>query len=300
MKRFAFAFCVSAATLLFSRCTTVIDAKLDTGPSELSVDALITDQPGAQTIRITQTAGYFDSNTPPAATSATVTVSDDAGKTYRFLDPDNDGYYVWQPTGKDTLGRIGRTYQLTIVYKNATYRATSKLNRVPPVDSLVFVKRKINPVSTTEGYRAEFYSTDLAGATDYYRIRFYRNGTLQNKARNIILSEDGAFQGASQVTDGLMFIAPIRLSVNPDSLYKQNEKVTVELHSISADAFRFWNLLRGQVTNGGLFATPPANVPTNIVNENTSGPKATGFFITSAVRSLSATVSTPNLRERPY
>ncbi|GAB3987770.1 hypothetical protein GCM10028807_08980 [Spirosoma daeguense] len=300
MKRFSFFLSIVGVTLLFSQCTTVIDAKLDTGPSQLSVDALITDQPGPQRIRLTQTAPYFDSSTPPVATSATVTVSDDAGKTYQFLDLDNDGYYVWQPTKNDTLGKIGRTYQLTIAYQGETYRATSKLNRVPKVDSLVFVKRKLNPLSKNEGYRGEFYSTDIAGGTDYYRVRFYRNGELQNKARNIILSEDGAFQGASQVTDGLLFIAPIRLSINPDSLYAQNDNVKVELHSISHEAFTFWNLLRGQITNGGLFATPPANVPTNVINTNANGRKATGFFITSAVRSITATVAAPNLRERPY
>ncbi|GAB4026311.1 DUF4249 domain-containing protein [Spirosoma koreense] len=300
MKAFLICSSLIAALASLSSCTTVIDAKLDTGPTELSVDANLTDQPGPQTIRLTQTAPYFDSNTPPAATSATVTVVDDTGKTYAFLDPDNDGYYTWQPTGKDTLGHIGRTYQLTIGYQGETYRASSKLNRVPPIDSLIFVKRKLNPLSKTEGYRAEFYATDIPGAADYYRVRFFRNGELQNKTRNIIITEDGAFRGGSTVTDGLVFIAPIRLSINPDSLYALNDNVKVELQSLTSEAFDFWSGLRTQISNGGLFASPPANVPTNIINANTAGRKATGFFGTSAVRSLSATVTQANLRERTY
>lgn len=279
-------------------CTTVIDAKLDTGPTQLSVDALLTDQPGPQTIRLTQTAAYFDNNTPPAATSATVTVTDDKGKVYRFLDSTNTGYYVWRPTGNDTLGHVGRTYQLTIAYGGEMFQSSSRMNRVPPVDSLIFVKRKLNPLSTKEGYRAEFYAMDIPNETDYYRIRFFRNGELQNKPTNIITTQDGGFRTSTGVTDGLMFIVPIRRSINPDSLYALKDVAKVEVHSLTAEAFAFWQLLRTQVTNGGLFATPPTNVPTNIIKTNPTGCPATGFFITSAVTSRTATVSDANIRMR--
>ncbi|GAB2570803.1 DUF4249 domain-containing protein [Spirosoma areae] len=279
-------------------CETVIDAKLDTGPIQLSVDANLTDQPGPQTIRLTQTAAYFNNSAPPAVISATVTVTDDAGKTYPFLDPDMDGYYVWQPTGKDTLGHIGRAYQLNVSFNGETYRASSKMNRVPLVDSLIFVKRKITPISTTEGYRGEFYARDISGAADYYRVKFFRNGELQNKPGNIIISQDGVFRSNASVADGLVFIVPIRQAINPDSLYKLNDVVKVEVHSLTPEAYDFWEQVQSQITNGGLFATPPNNVPTNITNLNASGRKATGFFITSAVRSRSATVSEANIRVR--
>lgn len=278
-------------------CETVIDAKLDEGPTQLSVDATLTDMPGPQTIRLTQTAAYFDNRTPPPATGATVTVTDNAGKAYKFADPDNDGYYIWQPTGNDTLGRIGRTYSLSINYQNETYQSSSRMNRVTTIDSLIFVKRKLNPLSKTEGYRAEFYAVDTPGAKDYYRIKFYRNGELQNKPRNIITSQDGSFRGSAD-TDGLQFIAPIRRSINPDSLYVSDDVVKVEVQSLTLEAFNFWQQVAQQITNGGLFATPPANVPTNIVNTNASGRKATGFFVTSAVRSRTARVSAENIRVR--
>ena len=138
MKRHILLLSILGGFIGLNGCTTVIDAKLDTGPTQLSVDAQLTNQPGPQTIRLTKTAGYFDSSTSPAATSATVTVTDDAGKTYRFIDSTNTGYYVWKPIGKDTLGHIGRTYQLNIAYGGETFQATSKINPVPPVDSANF------------------------------------------------------------------------------------------------------------------------------------------------------------------
>ena len=298
MKSLLIALLACTGMVSLTSCETVIDAKLDTGPAQLSVDANLTDQPGPQTIRLTQTAAYFNNDTPPAATSATVSVSDDAGKTYAFSDSDNDGYYVWQPTGKDTLGHIGRTYQLTIAYQGETYRARSIMNRVPAIDSLIFSKQKLNPLSTTEGYQAEFYARDMPGAADYYRIRFFRNGELQNKPNNIIISQDGVFRINGSVSDGLTFIVPIRRAINPDSLYALNDAVKVELHSISSEAFDFWEQVQNQITNNGLFAAPSSNVSTNIMNTRANGRKATGFFITSAVRSLSATVSEATIRIR--
>lgn len=285
---------ILGAVTLFS-CETVIDAKLDTGPTQLSVEATLTDQPGNQTIHLTQTAAYFNSSVPPAATGATVQVSDKTGRVFSFTDSDNDGYYVWQPKVGDTLGRVGQTYSLSITYQGDTYVASSNMNRVPTIDSLIFRREKINPLSNQEGYQAEFYARDLAGATDYYRIKYYRNDVLQTKARDIITSQDGSFRGSAD-TDGLVFIRPIRQSANPDSLYALNDRVRIELMSLTPEAFDFWQELRTQITNGGLFATPPANVPTNIRNTNPKGRPAAGFFITSAVRSRSAQVVPGNVR----
>ena len=290
-----FALWLFSAFALFG-CETVIDAKLDTGPSQLTVDATITDQPGLQSIRLTQTAAYFDNSPAPTVTGATVSVSDGAGRTFAFTDPDNDGYYVWQPEEGDTLGRIGQTYGLSITYQGNTYRAISTMNRVPPVDSIIFRKQKLNPLSSIEGYQAEFYARDLPGATDYYRIRYFRNGVLQNRARDIITLKDASFPGSAN-TDGFMFIRPFRQSINPDSLYALNDVVDVEIRSITPEAYAFWQQFAQQITNGGLFATPPANVPTNVVNTNSGGPAPTGFFTASAIRSLSARVVGENIRE---
>ncbi|WP_254448694.1 DUF4249 domain-containing protein [Spirosoma rhododendri] len=245
---------------LTTACTTVINADLDTSPTQLSVDGTITDQVGAQTIRLSLTAAYLDSTITPAAKGATVTVADNTGRIYAFTDPDNDGYYVWKPTARDTMGRIGHTYKLTIAYQGDTYVASSTLNRVPTIDSLVFRQARINPISSQMGYQAIFYATDIAGARDYYRVRFFWNGVLQNRPRNIVTVQDAAFRGSAD-TDGLQFIQPIRQSANPDSLYRMNDSVRVEVSSITAEAFDFLGQLRTQLTNGGLFATPPPTCP---------------------------------------
>lgn len=282
----------------FFSCETVINADLDTGPAQLSVDGTVTDQPGPQVIRLTQTAAYFSNAKPPVASGATVSVTDDAGKTYAFTDPDNDGYYIWQPpTTRDTLGRIGRTYKLAVKWNGDDYSATSELNRVPTVDSIVFRNERLTPVSQRFGYQAEFYARDPAGAVDYCRVRFYRNDTLQNGTQRIILAYNGAFRGSAN-TDGLMFIRPIRQQANPDSLYRMNDRVRIDIQSVTEEYFDFMEQVNTQINNGGLFAQPPANVPTNVINTNAKGKKATGFFVASAIRSRTAQVMKENIRAK--
>ncbi|MEZ0611043.1 DUF4249 domain-containing protein [Fibrella sp. WM1] len=291
-------------TLFLTGCETVIDTKIDSAPSQLAVDAWLTDQPGEQKIRLTQTRNYFDNGPATPVTSASVLVGEVSAagnsivRRFAFTDPDNDGTYSWKPANSsDTakLGVIGRTYALSIAYGSESYVAIAQMPRIPSIDSLTFSKQKINPVSSETGYRAEFYATDIAGAADYYYIRYYRNGQLQNRPQDIILAYNGAFRGSAD-TDGLQFIRPIRQSANPEKLYALNDSVRIEMRAITLEGYTFWELLKAQLQNAGLFATPPANVPSNIRNVRTNGPAAVGFFLVSPVRTRRATVTKEFLR----
>ncbi|MEZ0486015.1 DUF4249 domain-containing protein [Fibrella aquatica] len=286
------------SAVLLSSCETVIDTSIPSAPSQLAVDAWLTDQAGEQQIRLTQTTNYFNNAAPTPVLNASVTVGDNTGRVFTFTDPDNDGVYTWKPaSAQDTtrIGVIGRTYGLGINYQGESYVAFTQMPRIPNIDSLTFTKEKVNPISSEEGYQAQFYATDLPGAVDYYYIRFYRNGELQNRPQDITIAYNGAFRGSAN-TDGLMFIRPIRQSINPENLYDLNDTVRVELRSIGFDGYLFWELLTAQLQNTGLFATPPSNVPTNIRNQKEGGPAAVGFFMVSPVRTRTAVVSAENLR----
>ena len=279
-------------------CETIIDANIASGPAQLAVDAWLTDQPGEQRIKLVQTANYFNNGPSTPATSASVVVSDNAGRVLAFTDPDNDGVYTWKPAKvSDTtrLGIIGRTYTLGIQYQGNTYASAAQMPRTTSLDSLIFRKKTITPVSKEEGYRSEFYAVDTPGAVDYYYLRYYRNGVLQNRPQDISLAYDGAFRGSAN-TDGLTFIRPIRQSLNPEKLFALNDTMRVEMRTLTAEGYLFWELLRSQLQNAGLFATPPANVPTNIRNATAGGPKAVGFFFVSPVRTRTAIVSKETLR----
>jgi hypothetical protein len=278
-------------------CETVIPVTLDSGPTQLAVEATVYNTAAKQSIRLTQSVPYFSNAPAPPVTGATVVLLNDAGRAFAFTDPDNDGSYDWNATNaRDSVGVVGQRFVLTINYQTDTYRATSMLNRVPPIDSLIFRDAKINPVATVRGYRAEFYATDYPGAVDYYRIQYARNGRLQNGTADITTVYNGSIFGGSSNTDGGLFIRPGRQAINPDSLYALGDVVTVRLSSITAEHFYFLGELSTQLNNQGQFAEPATNLSTNIVNTTSSSRPAVGFFVTSAVRTLTRRVGEPYLR----
>ncbi|WP_229203421.1 DUF4249 domain-containing protein [Dyadobacter jejuensis] len=290
---------VAPAMLLLTGCEDIIDLNVDSGPSQLVVDGWITNQPGVQQISLSLSAPYFNNGPATPVTNASVLVEDNEGNVYEFLDVDQDGIYEWG-TAQDTLGRIGRTYLLTITTDGEVYTADTEIRRVPQVDSVVYQKETL-PIDPDngpkEGYIAQFYARDFVGEGDNYWIKPVVDGQARvDRPSNISIAYDAAFN-AGAPSDGLIFILPLRQSITTDSLYSAGNSVGVELHSITNEAFEFLKQVQQQASNGGLFATPVQNIFSNVVNSNPNGPKALGFFGASAV-SRKETVIDPS-KARP-
>jgi len=274
----AYNFLILLAATLVSSCEKVIPVKLDQGTSQLTVDAFLDDKPGTQKIRLTMTGAYFDNVPNPAVTGATVKLTDNQGHSYNFVDNSNTGDYSWTPSSGDTLFRLFNSYTLSVIYAGEQFQATSIAYPAPPVDSVTYepIKSASGTISKT-AFRAAFYAHDIKGMANFYWIKSYRNGVFYSKPGDMNLSQDGSFGDG---TDGFEFIFPIRMGVTPqgDSLV-MNDSVTVNLYAINPETYFYLNEVVQQTTNGGLFATPPSNVSTNIKNVTTgSTTKPVGWF----------------------
>ncbi|HAS42073.1 MAG TPA: DUF4249 domain-containing protein [Microscillaceae bacterium] len=284
-KIYNYILCLVASVGMMA-CEDVIDVTLGDSTPQLTVDAWISNQLATQTFRLSISQDYFNNNPTAGASGATVVVTDNLGNTYNFTESTTTpGSYT-----SNFQGAIDVTYTLNVQYQGQEYQASTTLSRVPPIDSLVFKTAEEaddGPGSVSEGFQAEFFAKDIPGVGDFYRIKTYQNGVLMNKPTDLT-----SFQDLN--VDGLPFILPIRLSINPSnedgSGFAQGDVVRVELLSISEEAFLFFDQLETQTNNGGLFANPIANVPTNIINVNPSGSKAVGFFYASAVSTIEGTV----------
>jgi len=263
-------------------CEDPINVELDQGTAQLNVDAFITNVFEKQTIRLTKTNAYFDNKKAIGISDASVKIFNNSnGKTYDFVHQ-ADGNYCWTPPVGDTLAVIGNQYTLRIVYNNEEYQSESQFNPVPPIDSISYEFRNAQG-PRPEGYVASLFATDIFGRADYYWIRTYRNDSLINNPNYINTAFDAAFQ-PNGGSDGFLFIPPIREGITPfDKPYKLGDKIKVEICSITPDTYEFITESQKQMVNGGLFATPPANVRTNIINVTNSDKKAVGFFVTSAI-----------------
>jgi hypothetical protein len=267
------------AIITLSSCEDVVKIDVPAGESQLVVDAFIDNRRQTQTIRLTKTSPYFDNSPSPAATGAKVKVTDlILGIEYNFEDADNDGNYNWTPSAFDTICRLGFPYKLQVEYNGQTFTAESYVGRPAILDSIGNSIRKRG--FGGEGNFIDLYAYDQKGKGDCYWLKAYKNGKFLNRAGEIRTAYDMAFD--SESPDGGLFITPIRDFMN-DEPSAIGDSVKVEIHSIAVQTLIYLNLVANELGNGGLFATPPSNVPTNIENTNIDSEiKAVGWFNTAA------------------
>ncbi|SMD34884.1 protein of unknown function [Reichenbachiella faecimaris] len=288
-----FKYLILSAFGILSACDDQIYPELDDAPEVLVVDAWIDDLMQDQVVTLSMTQPYFESSETKPVTGAEVYITDNDGNRFDFID-EGVGQYVWSPM-TDGFGIIGNTYELTVVSRGDTFKATSMKNRVPKVDSITFEYNEDKIFGTVETYySAELWVTDLIGEGDIYWIKTFKNEEFLNKPSEISLAWDAGFNKSAPF-DGDPFIPPIRSSINPEdyddndefiSPYADGDSVYVELHAITESARNFLSEVQIQTNReggfGALFATPLSNVPTNIKNE-TSDRLVVGFFSVSSV-----------------
>jgi len=274
-------------------CEDVVDIDLQEGETLYVADAFITNESKQQLIRLTTTAPYFDNSLAPSIKGATVTVAGSDGSLYNFTENIN-GYYIWTPSfAGEKIDSIGVTYTLNVTIGNEFFTATSLLNPVPPIDSIAFEYDDDPKEDEDDGYTAEFFATDIPNRTDFYWIKAYQNGKRVGGEGNFSLTDkDAAFGDLAD--DGKLFIFPLRVfTINEnDTYYQLNDSIRVELLSINEEIHEFLEAVSVQTNNGGLFATPPANVYGNILDANNRPQKKMlGAFSISAISKRGAIVT---------
>lgn len=287
---------VIMSSLAYISCTDVISIDIEGSEGDLVVDGWIDNRNQAQVIRLSLSQEYFDNTNPPVAQGATVTVVNRTkGINYDFIDINDNGFYTWNPTGTiQSLGDPQDQLLLTIDYNGDQYQSSTQIQRVPVIDSITQEYRE-NEVFLDDGIYTQFFARDFEGTGDSYWIKSYKNGEYLKDANELNIAFDAGFDAGSQI-DGIIFITPIREFINEkdddglDVPWEVGDSLTVEIHSLTTDAFNFLEITRDQINNGdnGIFALPLANVRTNITNAQEK--RVLGFFNVAAVSSASKVI----------
>ncbi len=279
----------------FSACEDIIQVNVEQKQKKIVIDAFIDNRHQTQTIRLIESIPFFDiPGTEPPLTTANVVLVDTTGGGISgapiIFKHDSMGYYRWTPnpaTG-DTL-KVGHSYALIIVEGTDTLIGGATLNpTISRIDSLRTLPVEGNgPPFIDTGRYCEIFAYDLPGTDNYYWLKTFRNDTFLSTINKLNLSQDMGNNSNGQ--DGGLFIYPIRFSNLNEFLrpYRDGEKVRVEIHSISRFAYFWFQLVVNQSNNGGLFATPPVNIQSNLfmLNKNSKRGVA-GFFNIAAVNSI--------------
>lgn len=259
------------ASFIFWSCDEPVVLDVSQGESKVVIEGQVTNMPGRQYVKVTRSAGFYESGKSPRITDATVIIKDDDGNEFTFSHnpgnyEDSAGYYLPEPS---FTGEIGKTYFLTVTINNEVYSAEDKLYSVTSIDSLAYridEDEKEDPEDFGKFYEVLIYAKEPQNTKDYYLFKFFRNDSLKLDFDTDIYFTDDETLGES--IDGVS--SPI--------YFAPGDRARCEIFSLSRDAFVFYSDLQSLLnSDGGLFSQPPANSRTNLSNG------ALGFFQASAM-----------------
>ncbi len=282
MRRFIL---LSAAALSLASCQDIIDVELPAGETRLIVNGRVTDRDSAR-VDVKWSVPYLNTEPNEPVINALVVLYENEVAVDTLVHRSNGRYL------SDFQGEVGRSYRVAVTvperegYPSGTWTsATEALNRCNDADSIYSEFLPRAPFQQ-EGRYVFIHWSEAPGRGDHYRVRVFRNDTLQNQTFDLTVFND-------DFNDGFVFptppsIPPIQIA-GPDSV---GVKYKVELGSISMGLYSYLNLLREQTLQvGGLFDPPPAPIVGNIYREGNENEYALGYFYASAIRTAEVTIS---------
>jgi hypothetical protein len=253
-------FFILLTSLFLTSCEEVVELDLKQGAPKLVIDASLKWQKGTlgneQTITLSTTTAYYAQEVP-AASGATVFVTNDAGTVFDFTEILTTGKYFCS----NFIPEINQNYELTVIYKGETYTASEKLIAVPTIESVVQTE---NGGFTGDEVEVKFFFQDFPNEANFYLVNFNASNSI---LPIIDVIDDDFFQGNQMFA----YLA---------NELKPGDTIRLQLQGISKNYYNYMNVLLGiSGNNGGSpFATPPATVRGNIINQSTTENFALGYF----------------------
>ena len=284
MKKLFIKFALIFVSVIFFSCEDVVQVDLPEGENVLVVDAWLNDKDPVQKIKLSGTVPYFSQENIPPALGANVEIKDiTSGKSFSFIDNNNSGNYIFQPTPNDSFAVVGHKYQLIVTWNGNSYHSFTTLNPTAELDTVGFQDIKEFGSNEISGFAPYLYGTDFPARKDYYWFKAFKNNIFYGKPSNINIAEDG---GGGNGTDGLCFIPPVAFFsvIDFDDLFQLYDTCKIEIHSIAKDTYEYLLQMQIQLNNSqaGLFSTTLENLRTNILPVNNST-RAVGWFSFSSV-----------------
>lgn len=236
--------------LVLYSCKERIDVSLAENANKLVIEGEVHDGPGPYFVKLSRSVNFNNTSNLVPHSPNWVLISDNEGNRDSLL-KHADGLYK-----TTTLqGKVGNTYYLTVNDPSGVYRAESKLNPSPKIDSFYYffflTQDNINPTIVIN---------DPINEENFYRYFSRKNG------------KTAEFQYV--VEDRLINGSRWRFSTFREDFKKGDSGEFVFL-GIDKANFNYWKILvqNQAVVSGGNESAAPTNPPTNIY-----GGEVLGYF----------------------
>ncbi|MDR6301572.1 DUF4249 domain-containing protein [Mesonia maritima] len=268
-----FAILISINMFLIS-CEEVIEVDLEASDNILVIDAEILWEPNtsgnSQKIYLSRLTNYYNTETQKVS-DAQVEITNTNGDIFTFTETDEPGTYQCN----DFLPEIENTYHLRVVVDNEIYTATETMVGTPEI---IKVEQGKDGGFSQDDYEVIFYFNDPEEEENYYLEDFQSDFLIYPEYG---ISSDEFFNGNE-----------IDFSFSDEDL-ETGSTVDIRFRGISEQFYNYMSLIL-ETTNANPFATPPANIRGNIVNETNKENYALGYFRLSEVQKKSYTIQEVN------
>ena len=270
MRRLLYIILIS--TLVWS-CEDVIELDLPTAEPKLVIDASINwfknTAGNEQSIKLSLSAPFFDSEVPPA-NNASVMITDDNSNTFIFIEVGDTGIYE----NNAFIPEINGNYSLSVTYEGETYTATETLKSVSEIE---YVEQNLEGGFSGEETEIKAFFTDPADEENYY---FFEYIPSIDVTPTLDTFKDEFVNGNE------IFGFYVEEDLDP------GESVIIRNYGVSERFYEFMFVLLQQSSDGGggPFETQPATVRGNCINETNPENFPFGYFRLSEVSEFMYTV----------
>lgn len=256
MKHLAY-ICSLIFALTLVSCEEEITLDFDKNIPRLVIEAnIFVGESEYNKIHLSTTTDFY-SNVFPEINNAEVFITDATNNIIYTFANKNNGDFVnetFQP-------QMGTVYELTVLYNNETYKATSSLLASPEITD---VQQKNDGGIIGDSYEFRFYFQDDPNVENYYLVQMispvdHYFGTYNDQFTNGNLTDDLYFYDKEDVKPG--------------------DKLLHAITSIDKDYYNYLSKIlsiSGESSNP--FASPMGTIKGNLVNQNNKENYALGYF----------------------
>jgi hypothetical protein len=234
-------------------CEKVISVDLHQTNPQIVIRGIVTDQPGPDSVVISETGNYFEpSLTFPPVSGAAVVITDDTG----IADTLKEAAAGTYKSGM-IQGVSGRIYTLTVTTAGKEYQGISSMSEKVSIDSIYTTP--LLERDGDRGYSIHVMFRDPPRPGNYYRLQIHTNLEPVDSltGQRFLLYSD-------KITNGNEADFQIRAGRNN---IKSGDLLTVELFSIDKAAYDYFSTLNDVLaTDRSPTSLSPANPNTNLSN----------------------------------
>jgi hypothetical protein len=239
MKQYFHILPIILLSLAFSSCRKEITLDLENESNKVVIEAILTEGPGPQTVKLTRSISFGEPNSFPAITNAIVTLSDDMGNS-ELLSETEAGVY----STATLVGSQERTYELNVQVDGQTYTSQCRMPMEVTLDALLIDSFPAFGIDTRIIIPGYF---DPAGIANYYRFIVVVNGEKQ-KGINLV---------SDRFTDGNLVMQPLFV----DELeLESGDVVEVTMECIAPEIYDYFFSMSQNISNAATPADPISNI----------------------------------------